>query len=284
MAYDLLIKNGTVVDGTGAPRFRADVAVAGDRIAAIGKINEGAKRVIDASDLIVAPGFVDPHTHYDAQICWDPLLTCTSWHGVTSVVMGNCGVGIAPCKPEVHEIAAWDLVNVEAIPFDALSKGITWDWVSFPEFMDAAARRGVGINVGFLAPLTPFRHFVMGEESMERAASADETGKIAALLREAVTAGALGWSLTTGIQHVGYKGRPLACRLADRAELGAYSHVLRELAKGVIEVTLTQNFGHIQDHELDLLKFLLDESGRKVTWLAIFDLEDTPQAALETLQ
>ena len=172
MAYDLIIKNGTVVDGTGAPRVRADVAIKDGTIAEIGKVSGGAQRTIDAGELIVAPGFVDPHTHYDAQICWDPLLTCTSWHGVTSVVMGNCGVGIAPCKPEVHEIAAWDLVNVEAIPFDALSKGITWDWVSFPEFMDAAERRGVGINVGFLAPLTPFRHFVMGEESMERAAIA----------------------------------------------------------------------------------------------------------------
>jgi N-acyl-D-aspartate/D-glutamate deacylase len=198
--------------------------------------------------------------------------------------MGNCGVGLAPCRPQAHDIAALDLVNVEAIPYDVLKRGITWDWESFPSYLQAAGRRGSAINLGFLAPLTPFRHYVMGEESMERAATADETGKIAGLLREAVAAGALGWSLTTGIQHVGYKGRPLACRLADRAELGAYSHVLRELGKGVIEVTLTQNFGHIQDHELDLLKFLLDESGRKVTWLAIFDLEDKPQAALETLQ
>ena len=132
MAYDLLIKNGTVVDGTGAARVRADVAIANGKIEEIGKVTEPAKRTIDASDLIVAPGFIDPHTHYDAQICWDPLVTCTSWHGVTSVVMGNCGVGIAPCKPEVRDIAAWDLVNVEAIPYDALNKGITWDWETFP--------------------------------------------------------------------------------------------------------------------------------------------------------
>src|SRR5271170_5800213 len=150
--------------------------------------------------------------------------------------------------------------------------------------MDAAGRRGSAINLSFLAPLTPFRHYVMAEESMDRAATPEETKKISALLREAVTAGALGWSLTTGIQHVGYTGRPLACRLADRSELGAYAHVLRDLGKGVIEVTLTQNFGHIQDHELDLLKFLLDESERRVTWLAIFDLEDKPQAATETLR
>src|SRR5215813_10291355 len=105
MAYDLLIKNGTVVDGTGTPRRRADVAVADGKIAEIGKINDSAKRIVDASDLILSPGFVDPHTHYDAQICWDPYITPSSWHGVTSVIMGNCGVGIAPCKPEVREIA-----------------------------------------------------------------------------------------------------------------------------------------------------------------------------------
>jgi N-acyl-D-amino-acid deacylase len=284
MSYDLLIKNGTVVDGTGSPRRLADVAVKDGVVAEIGKISDGAARVIDAGGLIVAPGFVDPHTHYDAQICWDPQITSSSWHGVTSVVMGNCGVGLAPCRPQVHDIAAHDLVNVEGIPFEVLNKGITWDWESFPSYMEAAGRRGSAINLSFLAPLTPFRHYVMGEESMDRAATAAETGKIAALLREAIAAGALGFSHTTGVQHVGYKGRPLACRLADRAELGAYAHVLRQLGKGVVEITLTQNFGHIQDHELDLLKFLLDESGRRVTWLAIFDREDQPHASAETLE
>jgi len=284
MSFDLLIKNGTVVDGTGAPRRRADVAVKDGLIAEIGKVSDGAKKTIDADGLIVAPGFVDPHTHYDAQICWDPQITSSSWHGVTSVVMGNCGVGLAPCRPQAHDIAALDLVNVEAIPYEVLKRGITWDWESFPSYLEAARKRGASINLGFLAPLTPFRHYVMGEESMERTANADETKKIAALLREAVAAGALGFSHTTGVQHVGYKGRPLACRLADRGELGAYANVLRELGKGVIEVTLTQNFGHIQDHELDLLKFLLDESGRRVTWLAIFDLEDKPHASAETLE
>ena len=284
MAYDLVIKNGTVVDGTGAPRVRADIAIKDGMIAEIGKVSGGALRSIDAGELIVAPGFVDPHTHYDAQICWDPLLTCTSWHGVTSVVMGNCGVGIAPCKPEVHEIAAWDLVNVEAIPFDALSKGITWDWVSFPEFMDAAARRGVGINVGFLAPLTPFRHFVMGEESMERAASPNETQRIAALLHEAMAAGAMGFSTTTLAQHIGFRGQPLACRLASRDELKACSNVLKELGKGSIEIALTRRAGQVLDDEYQLLDFLLAESARPVTWLAMASRPDKPEYAEETLK
>ena len=123
MSYDLLIKNGTVVDGTGGPSRRADVAIADGRIVEIGKVAEDGKRVIDASGLIVAPGFIDPHTHYDAQICWDPYITSSSWHGVTSVIMGNCGVGIAPCRPAVREIAAWDLVNVEGDPIRRAGQG-----------------------------------------------------------------------------------------------------------------------------------------------------------------
>src|ERR671936_468213 len=149
MAYDLLIRNGTIVDGSGARAFRADLAVSAGRVAEMGAVSGGAARVIDAAELIVAPGFIDPHTHYDAQICWDPPITSSCWHGVTTVVMGNCGVGIAPCRPEVREIAAWDLVNVEGIPFDVLAKGITWDWVSFPEFMAASQKRGLGINLAF---------------------------------------------------------------------------------------------------------------------------------------
>src|SRR5205823_639441 len=175
---DLLIRNGLVVDGTGAPARRADIGISNQKITEIGKISGSAKRTIDASDLIVAPGFIDPHTHYDAQICWDGALTPSSWHGVTSVVMGNCGVGIAPCKPAAREIAMRDLVNVEAIPFEVLAAGITWDWESFPQFMDAAAARHPALNLAFLAPLTPFRHYVMGEASLDRAADASEISNI----------------------------------------------------------------------------------------------------------
>jgi N-acyl-D-amino-acid deacylase len=283
MSYDLLIRNGTVVDGTGAPRYRADVAIADGRIAEIGKVTAGARKIIDASDLIVAPGFVDPHTHYDAQICWDPQISVSSWHGVTSVVMGNCGVGIAPCKPQAREIAAWDLVNVESIPFEVLTKGVTWDWESFPSYLDAAAKRGSSINLGFIAPLTPFRHNVMGEESMDRAATVAETAQITALLREAVAAGALGFSTTIGRQHIGYRGRPLACRLASRDELKSYCNALRDLGKGAIEISLTQNPPAISESEYELLDFLLTESQRPVTWLAIFNNDARPEAALETL-
>src|SRR5258708_32692255 len=134
MAYDMLIRNGLVIDGNGTPGGHADVAVAGGKIVEIGRIDGTARQTIDASDCVVSPGFIDPHTHYDAQICWDGGVTSSSWHGVTSVVMGNCGVGIAPCRPGAREVAMHGLVNGEAIPFAALSQGLTWDWETFPEY------------------------------------------------------------------------------------------------------------------------------------------------------
>ena len=282
MTYDLLVKNGTVIDGTGAPRRQADVAVKDGRIAEIGKIADGATKTIDAAGCVVAPGFIDPHTHYDAQICWDPAISPSLWHGVTSVVMGNCGVGIAPCRPEARDVAMRDLVNVEGIPFEVLDRGITWEWQSFPEFLDAAERRGSALNLGFLAPLTPFRHWVMGEAAMERSANEDETAAIKGLVREAVEAGAFGWSTTVLNQHVGYQGRPLACRNASRGELRAYANALHEAGKGAIEIALTQKVGVLAAEEEALLAFLLVESGRPVTFLALFQRDDLPEACPET--
>src|SRR5262249_17263184 len=252
LAYDLLIKNGTVVDGTGAARRRADVAVARGRIVEIGKIGGTAQHTIDAADCVVAPGFIDPHTHYDAQIFWDAAVTPSPWHGVTSVVVGNCGVGIAPCIPKDREIAMRDLVNVEAIPFDVLQRGIKWDWETFPEFMEAAARQRPALNLGFLAPLTPFRHYVMGEASMERAANHQETAAIRVLLGQAMDAGAFGFSSTILNQHMGYGARPLACRNASSAEYIAYASVLKERKKGAIEVALTRQIAVLEDDQYEL--------------------------------
>jgi len=280
---DLLLKNGALVDGMGAPTRRADVGIAGGRIAAVGKVSESAKRTIDASDLVVAPGFIDPHTHYDAQICWDGALTPSSWHGVTSVVMGNCGVGIAPCRPAAREIAMRDLVNVEAIPFEVLNAGITWDWETFPQYMDAAARRKPALNLAFLAPLTPLRHYVMGEASLERAATGAEIADIARLLAVAMDAGAFGFSSTLLNQHLGYQGRPLGCRNASREELKAYCNVLRERRKGAIEFAMTRQIAVLDAPELELLEFMLDESKRPITFIAMFDRDDLPEAVRETL-
>ena len=233
---------------------------------------------------MVAPGFIDPHTHYDAQICWDGAVTPSSWHGVTSVVVGNCGVGIAPCKLESREIAMHDLVNVEAIPYDVLEEGITWDWETFPEYMNAAERREPTLNLAFLAPLTPFRHYVMGTESLDRAATPKETRDIQTLLGQAMDAGAFGFSSTILNQHLGFQGRPLACRNASRDELKAYANVLKTRGKGAIEVALTRQIGVLEEEQCELLDFLLDHSDRPVTFIALFDRDDISEAVRDTLR
>ena len=178
-----------------------------------------ARRTMNADGLVVAPGFIDPHTHYDAQIAWDPLLTSSPWHGVTTVVMGNCGVGVAPVKPAMQDILLHDLVNVEAIPYDVMHAGINWQWESYGEYLDAIDRRELGINVAALVPLTPLRHYVLGEASFERPATSEETATMRCLLREALHAGAFGLSTTTSQNHTGYGASPLACRNASREEL-----------------------------------------------------------------
>jgi len=281
--YDLVIRGGTVVDGTGGSKTIADIAVKDGIIVEIGKISGRTQSSIDATDLIVAPGFVDPHTHYDAQICWDDLTSPSSWHGVTSVMMGNCGVGLAPCRPKDREVASWDLVNVEAIPFEVLKKGVTWDWETFPEYMSAAENRGSALNLGFSCALTPFRHYVLGDESMERAANDAETQTIANLLRDSMLAGAFGFTTTNAGQHVGYQGRPLACRLADNKELLAYCQVLKELNRGTIEVALTNDVSRVSASERELLDLLLSASGRPVTWLALLNRDDDEHATQNTL-
>jgi N-acyl-D-aspartate/D-glutamate deacylase len=280
MTVETVIRGALVVDGTGGPARREDIGVSAGIIVPPGP----AKRVINAGGLVLAPGFIDPHTHYDAQICWDGATTPSSWHGVTTVVMGNCGVGIAPCRPAAREIAMRDLVNVEAIPFEVLNAGITWDWETFPEYMDAAARRKPALNLAFLAPLTPFRHYVMGEASMERAATSEETSRISSLISEAIDAGAYGWSSTLLNQHMGYGARPLACRNASREELKAYCNVLRSRGKGAIEVAMTRQISVLEQAELELLDFMLEESRRPVTLIAMFDRDDLPEALRTTMR
>ena len=280
--HDLVIENARIVDGTGGPSRHGSVAVRGGRIVEMdASPGQLAHERLDAQGRVVAPGFIDPHTHYDAQVAWDPLVTCSSWHGITTVVTGNCGVGVAPCRPEARELLMGDLVNVEAIPLDVMRKGITWTWESFPEWMDALGRAALGINVAPLVPLTPLRHHVLGEASFDRAATADETSVMARLLGEAVGAGAFGFSTTILANHVGDHGRPLACRRASADELRALAGVLRRRGRGAIEIALTALSDRVSDEELATLTLLVEESRRPVTFLAVFARPGRPPGSHE---
>jgi N-acyl-D-aspartate/D-glutamate deacylase len=280
MAYDLLIRNAIICDGTGAPVRHGALAVKDGKIAAVGDAGGTARREIDAGGAVLAPGFIDIHTHYDAQISWDSLLTCSSWHGVTTLLMGNCGVGVAPCRPGQQSTMAWDLVNVEALPHEVLMRGVAWDWESFPQYMAAIERRGVALNVGFLMPLSALRYYVIGEEAAERAATEAETAEMARLYREALRAGAAGCSLSLAPQHIGFQGRPLASRMASDDELRALCRAMRELNRGVIEILPNRGSTSVPNEGgFDLLTMLARESTRPVTWLALLDLPGTPPDA-----
>jgi N-acyl-D-aspartate/D-glutamate deacylase len=232
MAADLVIKGGTVVDGTGAPPVRADVAVTDGRISAIGRDLEG-ERVLDAGDHVVAPGFIDIHTHYDAQVFWDPELTPSCFHGVTTVVAGNCGFSIAPTQPEHREVIARTLENVEDMDVATLGAGIPWDFSTFPEYLDSVERHGTAMNFAAYIGHTALRLFVMGDAAYERAATADEVAQMQDTLRAAMLAGAAGFATSFAMTHRGMDGLPVPSRFAERAELDALLDVLQETRRGV---------------------------------------------------
>ncbi len=274
--HDLLIKGGTIADGSGAAAFTGDVAIDGDQITFVSKQRSGvrARRQIDASGLVVAPGFIDPHTHYDAQFCWDGLLSSSPEHGVTTVVTGNCGVGLAPARPDLYEVLIGDQVNVEGMPYDTLSKGVDWRWETFGEYLKAMDDTGLGINVAALVAMTPVRHCVMGEAARKRAATPGEAKQMADVFRQAMQDGAFGFSTTVLGIHAGYEGKPLACRYADHAEYTAFANVLRDLGRGAIELTVTPT-DTVNDEQRQLLELLVTESTRPVTWIGSFNTPGT---------
>ncbi|MBL4621700.1 MAG: amidohydrolase family protein [Immundisolibacteraceae bacterium] len=281
--YDLIIRNARIVDGLGNPEFIGDVAVEGDTIVEVGQLEgKEAGQQIDANGLVLCPGFVDPHTHYDAQVAWDPLMSCSPEHGVTTAVIGNCGVGTAPVNESMREFLMWDLVNVEGIPYEDMQQGISWNWETFGEYMDVLDQGGLGMNVVSLLAMTPLRHYVMGEASMEREANAAEIDRMASIFGEAMEQGAFGFSTTIIGVHVGYQGKPVACRNASNDEYLALCQELKKLGRGSIELALKLT-GDVGEEERELLRLLVEESGRPVTWLAVVNQAEKPDSYLERM-
>src|SRR5437867_3465447 len=236
MSYDLVIKNGTVVDGSGLPRYRADVGVRHGRIVTIGRIRERAREVVDAEGQVVAPGFVDGHTHMDAQIFWDPLGTSSCWHGITSVVMGNCGFTLAPCAKENKHLVVRNLQRAEDIPPAAMEAGIEWRWTTFPEFLDCLDSLPKGINYGGYVGHSAVRTYVMGERAFEQAASEDDLKAMEREVRDAIRAGAIGFTTSRSPAHETPDGRRVASRMATWDEVRRLVGVMGELNAGLFEI------------------------------------------------
>jgi N-acyl-D-aspartate/D-glutamate deacylase len=261
---DLLIKNGTVVDGSGGARYRADVGVQDGHIVEIGRIRGSADKVIDAESMIVSPGFIDGHTHMDAQVTWDPIGSCSCWHGVTTVMMGNCGFALAPCKPEEREWFAQCLEAVEDIPSDAIMAGVDWTWETFPEYLDAVERAPKGINYGAYIGHSALRMYVMGERALSERATEDDVVKMAAAVTEAVKAGAVGFSTSLSTTHSTPAGLPVASRYADWSEIDRLVGAMTDLNAGIFQVGPDVSSGSAQKDFFKELQRVALESGRPV--------------------
>ena len=278
MAYDLLIKNGMVVDGSGGARYRADVGVRDGRIAAIGRINERAARTLDAEGHVVTPGFVDGHTHMDAQVFWDPIGASSCYHGVTSVVMGNCGFTLAPCKQAEADFVFRNLERAEDISRDAMLAGIDWRWESFPEFLDAVEALPKGINYAGYIGHSALRTYVMGERAFSEAATEDDQKAMERLVQEALESGAIGFSTSRTFNHTTADDRPVASRLAQWDEVRGIVNAMGAVGKGLFEIA-GEAPGRDPDrcreyHER--LRDLAVESGVTQTW-GMFSVRVAPE-------
>ncbi|MGH7115585.1 MAG: amidohydrolase family protein, partial [Stellaceae bacterium] len=264
MGLDLIIKNGTVVDGSGQPRYRADVGVKNGLIVEIGRIREPAERVIDADGLIVSPGFIDGHTHMDAQVAWDPLGSCSCWHGVTSVVMGNCGFALAPCKPADREWYARCLTAVEDIPTEAMLAGIDWNWETFPEYLANVERLPKGLNYGMYIGHSALRMYAMGRRALDETASEDDLRRMEHAVAEALRAGAMGLSTSRATTHVTPDDTPVASRIADWREIERLVGVMGELNAGIFQIGPDISGGEAQRVFLERLAKVALDSGRPI--------------------
>ncbi len=265
MDYDLKIRGADIVDGTGRARYRGDVAVKDRCIVALGDAPGTAHQTIDAGGLAVSPGFVDIHTHYDAQVLWDRMLSISPWHGVTTAVIGNCGFGVAPARPAHRGLIIRTLEKVEGMSVESLETGLgpEWGFQTFPEYLDAIEKQGVAINLGVMIGHTPLRLWVMGEAATERPATTAEIADMKAILRSALDAGAIGFATSKASTHVGYGGRPVPSRAADLSEIMALAGVLGEAGRGIIQATVGKELF------LDQFVEIARVTGRPITWTAL---------------
>lgn len=276
--HDLIIKNALICDGLGSPLTPGSVAVSGGRIVSIGDDVEPARQVMDAGGLVLAPGIIDTHTHYDAQITWDPMVDPSPGLGVTTVVIGNCGFTIAPCKPEDRDLTMRNLVRVEGMSIEALRAGIDWSFESFPEYLQSLESRGTGPNVAAFLGHSSVRTFVMGEDAPRRAAGDDEIRQMAAIVRDAMKSGAVGFATSTSPSHNGASGDPMPSRLADEREMSTLVGVLGECNRGVF--MLTKGGGT----SVESLESLAADSGRPVVIAALLHNSTRPNAVFEDLE
>jgi N-acyl-D-amino-acid deacylase len=260
MTAEVSIRGGTVVDGTGSPPFRADVGITDGKVVEIGESVSG-DRQIDASGRLVIPGFIDIHTHYDPQVLWDPWLTPSSWHGVTTVVAGNCGYSIAPTQQASRGSILRTLDKVEDMRLSTLEAGVGWDFETYPEYLQTVARRGTAINFGGYVGHTPVRIYVMGDDAYEREATTDEVARMRQVVKESLIGGALGFSSDRGGFHLGDGGRPVPSIVSTQAELESLMGVTAEIGQGMIHIAPGERYQWIYDFQRRL--------GRTITWSAI---------------
>jgi len=264
MGLDLAIKNGTIVDGSGGPRYRADIGIQDGKIVEVGRIHSNANEVIDAEGKVVAPGFIDGHTHMDAQVAWDPLGSCSCWHGVTSVVMGNCGFALAPCRPEQQEWLARCLEAVEDIPTEAMMAGINWTWETFPEYLDNVAKLPKAINYGAFLGHSALRMYTMGDRALTETATEDDLKHMGDSVSEALGAGALGLSTSRASTHVTPDGSPIASRIADWSEIDYLVDVMARRNRGIFQIGPDVASGEAHKTFLNRLQKVAVDSGRPV--------------------
>ena len=279
--YDLVIKDGMIIDGTRLPRYRGDIGVKDGKIAKIGRIqaHQGTK-TLDAEGHMVVPGFIDLHTHYDAQLFWDPYLTISGWHGITSVVIGNCGFGFAPVAPEDQERAMLTMTRTEAIPYESMKAGMPWDWVTFPEFLDSVERTPKGLNILPYVPIAPLMVWVMGREEAKsgRMPTDDEHKKMVQLLHEGMAAGGCGWSAQRfGEDSVqcDYDGTPMPTDIMHQETCVEFAKVLSERNEGFIQMSLIPSVSGFKEIEKNYEELAL-ASGRPILYNAIQALDSDP--------